>query len=147
MDCVHLFIKNRDYKYDKKLLSSLEEPYDSCLLLLQNNLQLAQCTGMPDLPHQLYNLMILLIFGCSVLGISILVSLTMCLTGMDQSNNYADRVVTILQPTNILALFLRFSRMGSGPLAGLLGCVTLIGKILCFQHHYNKSYIVRQEGL
>ena len=76
-----------------------------------------------------YHLMVFIILGCSVLGISILVSLTMFLTGMDQSSN-ADRVVTIIQPSNILTAFLRFSRIGSEPLAGLLGSVTLIGKIM-----------------
>ena len=77
-----------------------------------------------------FHLMVFLILGCSVLGISILVSFTMFLTGMDQSINNADQVVTFVQPSNILAAFLRFSRMGSGPLAGLLGSVTLIGEIL-----------------
>ena len=91
------------------------------------------------------HLMVLLILGCSVLGISILVSFTMIMIGMEQSTtNNADRVVTFIQPSNILAAFLRFSRIGSGPLAGLLGSVTLIGEIICLYHHHNKSHTIRQ---
>ena len=74
-----------------------------------------------------FHLMILVITGCSVLGISILVSITMAIAGMDQAMINTDRVVTVLRPSNILTAFLRFSRTGAGTLSMVLGAVTLIG--------------------
>ena len=74
-----------------------------------------------------FHLMILVITGCSVLGISILVSITMAIAGMDQAMINTDRVVTVLRPSNILTAFLRFSKTGAGSLSMVLGAVTLIG--------------------
>merc|ERR1719318_853029 len=76
-----------------------------------------------------YHIMLLVILFAALLGLGTLISLTLAFFGMDPSTITTDRVVTRFQTNNLLTAFLRFSQVGSGQWAALLGATTLAGKI------------------
>eukprot|EP00090_Calanus_glacialis_P026119 TRINITY_DN4096_c0_g1_i7.p1 TRINITY_DN4096_c0_g1~~TRINITY_DN4096_c0_g1_i7.p1 ORF type:complete len:770 (-),score=237.96 TRINITY_DN4096_c0_g1_i7:508-2817(-) len=76
-----------------------------------------------------YHIMILVILFAAILGLGTLISLTLAFFGLDPTTITTDRVVTRFQTNNLLTAFLRFSQVGSGQWASLLGAATLVGKI------------------
>ena len=74
-----------------------------------------------------YHIMLLVILFAAILGLGTLISLTLAFFGMDPSTITTDRVVTKFQTNNLLTAFLRFSQVGSGQWAALLGATTLVG--------------------
>jgi len=76
-----------------------------------------------------YHIMILVILLAAILGLATLISMVLAFFKMDPSTTVTDRVITKFQTNNLLTAFLRFSQVGVGQWATLLGATTLIGKI------------------
>merc|ERR550519_299980 len=76
-----------------------------------------------------YHIMILVILLAAILGLGAILSMTLALFGMDPTMITQDRVVTRFQTNNLLTAFLRFSQVGAGRWATLLGATTLIGML------------------
>merc|ERR1712142_413029 len=76
-----------------------------------------------------YHIMIIVILLAAILGLGFLISIALAFFGMDPTTITTDRVVTRFQTNNLLTAFLRFSQVGSGRWASLLGATNLIGKI------------------
>ena len=76
-----------------------------------------------------YHIMIIVILSAAILGLGFLISVTLAFFGMDPSTITTDRVVTRLQTNNLLTAFLRFSQVGTGQWATLLGATTTIGTL------------------
>merc|ERR1740137_454086 len=76
-----------------------------------------------------YHIMIIVILLAAVLGLGFLISVTLAFFGMDPTTITTDRVVTRFKTNHLLTGFLRFSQVGTGQWASLLGATTLIGKI------------------
>ena len=77
-----------------------------------------------------YHIMILVILLAAILGLGTLISVTLAIFGMDPTTITTDRVVTRLQTNNLLTAFLRFSQVGTGQWATMLGATTIIGMFL-----------------
>ena len=77
-----------------------------------------------------YYIMIIVILLAAILGMATMISVTLAFFGMDPTTITTDRVVTRLQTNNLLTAFLRFSQVGTGQWASLLGATTLIGMFL-----------------
>merc|ERR1712013_817715 len=76
-----------------------------------------------------YHIMIIVILLAAILGLGFMISIILAFFGMDPTTMTTDRVVTRFQTNNLLTSFLRFSQVGSGQWASLLGATNLIGKI------------------
>ena len=76
-----------------------------------------------------YHIMILVILLAAILILGTLISVTLAIFGMDPTTITTDRVVTRLQTNNLLTAFLRFSQVGTGQWATLLGATTIIGTL------------------
>ena len=79
-----------------------------------------------------YYIMIIVILLAVILGMATMISVTLAFFGMDPTTITTDRVVTRLQTNNLLTAFLRFSQVGTGQWASLLGATTLIGMFTMF---------------
>ena len=76
-----------------------------------------------------YHIMILVILLASVLGVGILVSAILAMFGMDPTSISTDKVVTSVSRDSGLTAVLRFSQVGQGRWAVVLGSVNIIGEI------------------
>ena len=76
-----------------------------------------------------YHIMILVIILAAVIGVSVLVNLILALFGLDVSQIKTDRVVTAGLSNNALTALLRFSQVGRGRWAVILGSVNVVGKL------------------
>jgi len=76
-----------------------------------------------------YHIMILVILFAAILGLGTIITVILAIFGMDPTTITTDRVVTRFQTNNLLTAFLRFSQVGTGQWATLLGATTLVGKI------------------
>ena len=76
-----------------------------------------------------YHIMILVISLAAILGVSVLVNLILALFGLDLSQIKTDRVLTAGLSNNALTALLRFSQVGRGRWAVILGCVNVLGKL------------------
>merc|ERR1719244_2339262 len=76
-----------------------------------------------------YHIMIIVILLAAILGLGFMISIILAFFGMDPTTITTDRVVTRFQTNNLLTSFLRFSQVGSGQWASVLGATNLIGKI------------------
>ena len=76
-----------------------------------------------------YHIMILVILLASVLGVGILVSAILAMFGMDPTSITTDKVVTSTSADSGLTAVLRFSQVGKGRWAVVLGSVNIIGEI------------------
>merc|ERR1719445_1951114 len=73
--------------------------------------------------------MILVIILAAIFGVSILVNLILAMFGLDVSEIKTDRVVTAGLSSNALTALLRFSQVGRGRWAVILGSVNVVGKL------------------
>merc|ERR1719189_2538830 len=76
-----------------------------------------------------YHIMILVILLASVLGVGVLVSAILAMFGMDPTSISTDKVVTSASRDSGLTAVLRFSQVGQGRWAVVLGSVNIIGKL------------------
>ena len=74
-----------------------------------------------------YHIMILVILLSAMLGLGFMISIILAFFGMDPTTITTDRVVTRFQTNNLLTSYLRFSQVGSGQWASVLGATNLIG--------------------
>ena len=75
-----------------------------------------------------YHIMILVILLASVLGVGVLVSAILAMFGMDPTSISTDKVVTSVSRDSGLTAVLRFSQVGQGRWAVVLGSVNIIGE-------------------
>jgi len=76
-----------------------------------------------------YHIMIILIFGATILGLGALINMLISFFSTDIDSISTDKVITRVQTDNLLTGYLRFSQVGKGHFEVIMGAVTIVGKI------------------
>jgi len=76
-----------------------------------------------------FHLMIIVIMFTAILILGTIICIILAVFGMDSTTILTDRVVTKFQTNNLLTSFLRFSQVGNGHWASILGAIILVGKL------------------